>query len=61
MKLNDALTLRDHPRKLEVGVFVRLWLLAPDQKRLASTNDFADLKARGYPALRCQIKAKYAG
>lgn len=61
VKLNDAFTLRDHPRILEGRVPVRLWLLAPDQKRLASTIDFADWKARGYPALRSQIKAKYPG
>jgi ATP-dependent helicase HrpB len=61
VKLNDAFTLRDHPRILEGRMPVRLWLLAPDQKRLASTTDLADWKARGYPALRSQIKAKYPG
>ena len=61
VKLNDAFTLREHPRILEGRVPVKLWLLAPDQKRLASTTDFADWKARGYPALRSQIRSKYPG
>lgn len=61
VKLNDAFTLREHPRILESRVPVKLWLLAPDQKRLASTTDFTDWKARGYPALRSQIRSKYPG
>ncbi len=61
LKLNDAFTLKEHPRILEGRVPVKLWLAAPDGKRLASTTNFADWKARGYPALRAQIKAKYPG
>jgi ATP-dependent helicase HrpB len=61
LKLNDAFTLKEHPRILEGRVPVKLWLAAPDGKRLASTTHFADWKVRGYPALRAQIKAKYPG
>jgi ATP-dependent helicase HrpB len=61
LKLNDAFTLKEHPRILEGRVAVKLWLAAPDGKRLASTTHFADWKLRGYPALRAQIKAKYPG
>ncbi len=61
LKLNDAFALKEHPHILEGRVPVKLWLAAPDGKRLASTTHFADWKARGYPALRAQIKTKYPG
>jgi ATP-dependent helicase HrpB len=61
VKLNDAFTLKAQPHILEGRVSVKLWLTTPDQKRLASTTNFADWKLRAYPALRAQIKAKYPG
>jgi ATP-dependent helicase HrpB len=61
LKLNDAFTLKAHPLILEGRVPVKLWLAAPDGKRLGSTTDLATWKVRTYPTLRSQIKAKYPG
>lgn len=61
LKLNDAFGLKAHPAIAEGRLPVKLWLLAPDNKRLGSTTDFPAWKARTYPTLRSQLKAKYPG
>ena len=61
VKLNDCWALKTHPVLGEGKVPVRLWLLAPDGKRLDSSTDFPAWKTAGYPKLRATIKTKYPG
>jgi ATP-dependent helicase HrpB len=61
VKLSECWQLKEHPILAEGKVPVKLWLQAPDGKRLDSTIDFPAWKASAYPKLRATIKAKYPG
>jgi len=60
VKLSECFALKEHPRLAEGRVAVTLILLGPDQKRLATTTDFATWRLKNYPALRGQLRAKHA-
>ncbi len=61
LKLSDCWNLETHPSVADGRVPVRLWLQAPDGKRLDSTLDWKAWKTGAYPRLRATIKAKYPG
>ena len=61
VKLSECWQLKAHPVLAEGKVPVKLWLQAPDGKRLEGTTDFPAWKATHYPKLRAAIKAKYPG
>lgn len=61
VKLTECFALQDHPRVCEGRVPVRLWLLAPDGKRLESTIDWTHFRAAQYPKLRQTLLKKYPG
>lgn len=61
VKLSECWQLKEHPVLAEGKVPVKIWLQAPDGKRLDGTTDFPAWKASAYPKVRATIKAKYPG
>jgi ATP-dependent helicase HrpB len=61
VKLHDCFSLAHHPRICEGRLPVKLWLCAPDGKRLESTLDWPAFKIGRYPALRQMLQKKYPG
>lgn len=59
VKLHEVLQLKEHPRLCEGKLPVKLWLCAPDGKRLEATFDFPAFKKISYPKLRPQLQKKY--
>ncbi|MEN9733750.1 MAG: ATP-dependent helicase HrpB [Verrucomicrobiota bacterium] len=59
VRVTDCFALKEHPRIAEGRVPVSLVLLAPDQKRLGTTTDFLQWKAKVYPTLRSQLRSKH--
>jgi ATP-dependent helicase HrpB len=61
MKLHECFALPTHPRLCEGRVAVKLWLCAPDGKRLEPTLDWPAFRERQYPKLRRALEQKYPG
>ena len=61
MKLHECFALKEHPRLCEGRVPVKLWLCAPDGKRLEPTLDWPAFRANQYPKLRRGLQQKYPG
>lgn len=61
VKLHECFGLKLHPTVCEGRVPVRLWLSAPDGKRLESTQDWPAFKTQSYPKLRAGLRQKYPG
>ncbi|MHB8519183.1 MAG: ATP-dependent helicase C-terminal domain-containing protein [Limisphaerales bacterium] len=61
VKLHDCFALKAHPLLCEGKLPVKLWLCAPDGKRLESTSDWPAFKAQQYPRLRPTLQKKYPG
>lgn len=61
VKLHECFPLTAHPKVCEGKVPVKLWLCAPDGKRLEATTDWPAFKATGYPKLKPQLQKKYPG
>lgn len=61
LKLNDCWPLAEHPTVGEGRVAVRLWLQAPDGKRLDGTTNWSAWKTTDYPRLRVGLRSKYPG
>ncbi len=61
VKLHDCFSLHQHPRLCEGRLPVKLWLCAPDGKRLEPTLDWPAFKAARYPALKPALLKKYPG
>ena len=61
VKLQECFALPAHPRICEGRLPVRLWLCAPDGKRLDSTSNWTAFRANGYPKLRSSLQKKYPG
>ena len=59
IKLHECFPLQEHPRIAEGKAPVRLWLAAPDGKRLRATCDWPAFLAREYPALRPALRQQY--
>lgn len=61
VKLHDCFALKAHPLVCEGKLPVKLWLCAPDGKRLESTSDWPAFKAQQYPRLRATLQKKHPG
>ena len=61
MKLHECFVLKAHPRLCEGKFPVRLWLCAPDGKRLECTKDWPLWRTSQYPKLRRSLQQKYPG
>ncbi len=61
VKLHEIFRLPDHPRICEGRLAVRLWLCAPDGKRLESTLDWPSFKAAVYPKIKPGLQKKFPG
>ncbi len=61
VKLHEILRLEQHPRLCEGRLPVKLWLCAPDGKRLESTLDWPAFKAAVYPKLKPALQKKFPG
>jgi ATP-dependent helicase HrpB len=61
VKLHEMFRLKEHPRICEGRLAVRLWLCAPDGKRLEATLDWLAFKAGVYPKLKAGLKKKFPG
>ena len=53
--------MKEHPKICEGKVTVKLWLCAPDGKRLEATVNWAAFKAQTYPKLKSTLQRKYPG
>lgn len=60
VKITECFTLKEHPRLCEGRVPVRLWVCAPDGKRLGSTIDWATFRAKEYPKLKPALQKKFS-
>lgn len=61
LKLHELFDLAEHPRIFEGRVPVRIWLAAPDGKRIATTTDWPEFRAREYPKLKPGLQKKHPG
>ena len=61
VKLQECFALREHPKICEGKLPVRLWLCAPDGKRLEATIDWPAFKASQYQKLKVTLQRKYPG
>jgi len=61
IKLHDCFPLKTHPSICEGRQPVKLWLCAPDGKRLQATCNWPAFKANEYPKLKPALQKKYPG
>jgi ATP-dependent helicase HrpB len=61
VKLHECFQLKEHPHVCERRLPVKLWLCAPDGKRLESTFNWPAFKANSYPRLKPMLQNKYPG
>lgn len=59
VKLHECFALKEHPRLCEGRAPVRLWLCAPDGRRLEPTLDWPAFRANQYPKLKRALQQKY--
>ena len=61
VKLHECFALKEHPHICEGKLPVKLWLCAPDGKRLEATFNWPAFKASSYPKLKATLQKKYPG
>ena len=61
VKLHECFALKEHPHVCEGRLPVKLWLCAPDGKRLEATFNWPAFKANGYPKIKSGLQKKYPG
>ena len=61
VKIHECFALQTHPRICEGRVAVKLWLCAPDGKRLEPTLDWPAFRLNQYPKLRSALAKKHPG
>jgi ATP-dependent helicase HrpB len=61
MKLAECFALKEHPRICEGKLPVKLWLCAPDGKRIDSTLNWPAYRTSGYPKIKSALQKKYPG
>jgi len=61
VKLQECFQFKDHPHICEGKLPVKLWLCAPDGKRLEATFNWPAFKANSYPKLKPTLQRKYPG
>jgi ATP-dependent helicase HrpB len=58
-KLHETFALKIHPQICEGRLPVKIWLCAPDGKRIESTFNWPAFKANTYPKLKGGLQQKY--
>jgi ATP-dependent helicase HrpB len=61
VKLHEVLQQREHPHICEGKVPVKIWLCAPEGKRLEATTNWPAFKTNSYPKLKGTLAKKYPG
>ena len=61
VKLTECFALKEHPRVCEGKLPVKLWLCAPDGKRIESTLDWPAFRTGSYPKIKQALQKKYPG
>lgn len=61
VKLHECFPLTEHPKICENRIPVKLWLCAPNGKRLESTLDWPAFKTSVYPRLRKNLLQQFPG
>jgi ATP-dependent helicase HrpB len=61
VKLTECFALKEHPHICEGKLPVKLWLCAPDGKRLEATFNWPAFKTNSYPKLKPALQKKYPG
>jgi len=61
VKLHETFQLKEHPRICEAKLPVKLWLCAPDGKRIDATSNWPAFKTAQYPKLKSALQKKYPG
>jgi len=61
VKLHECFQLKEHPHICEGKLPVKLWLCAPDGKRLEATFNWPAFKSLSYPKLKPSLAKKYPG
>jgi len=61
VKLHECFQLKEHPHICEGKLPVKLWLCAPDGKRLEATFNWPAFKSLSYPKLKSTLSKKYPG
>jgi ATP-dependent helicase HrpB len=61
VKLHECFALKEHPHICEGRVPVKLWLCAPDGKRLEATFNWTAFRANSYPKLKPALQKKHPG
>jgi ATP-dependent helicase HrpB len=61
VKLTECFALKEHPHLCEGKLPVKLWLCAPDGKRLEPTFNWPSFKTNTYPKLKPALQKKYPG
>jgi ATP-dependent helicase HrpB len=61
VKLHECFALKQHPHICEGRLPIKLWLCAPEGKRLEATFNWPAFKANSYPKIRPSLLKKYPG
>jgi ATP-dependent helicase HrpB len=61
VKLHECFALKTHPHICEGRVPVKLWLCAPDGKRLEATFNWPAFRTNSYPKLKPALQKKHTG
>jgi ATP-dependent RNA helicase HrpB len=61
VKLHECFALKEHPHICEGRLPVKLWLCAPDGKRLEATSNWTAFRTNSYPKLRPALQKKHPG
>ena len=61
VKLHECFALKEHPHVCEGKLPVKLWLCAPDGKRIEATFNWPAFKSGSYPKLRPALQKKHPG
>lgn len=61
VKLQECFALKEHPLICEGKIPVKLWLAAPDGKRIESTFNWPAFRQNSYPKLKPALQKKFPG
>lgn len=61
VKLHEIFAEKEHPHICEGRLPVKIWLCAPDGKRLEATFNWPAFRANSYPKLRPALQKKFPG
>jgi ATP-dependent helicase HrpB len=61
LKLHECFAQKTHPHICEGRLPVKLWLCAPDGKRLEATFNWPAFRTNSYPKLKSQLQKKHSG